>query len=141
MQALKERIRRIGSTSSPTSVKRKRIARKSVSPSNLRIGLSKAISPSKSGKTSGHAQVKFVKMSNEEREGFHLRVVEELSKIRKREIEKLCAEKKLTYELSKNQRRRSRVFLPNVPSAHIRFNERFGKAMQMKLKNRKNRGI
>ncbi|GBG74660.1 hypothetical protein CBR_g19068 [Chara braunii] len=101
VQALKERINRIGfATATPTSMKRKRILRKSVSPpSNLRIRLSKAASPVKSGETSGSGQlnVKFVKLKNEWRDKFKKRVCIELSKLKKKEIEQLCGGEGLEY--------------------------------------------
>ncbi|GBG91830.1 hypothetical protein CBR_g53721 [Chara braunii] len=100
VQALKERINRIGSTSgTPTRVKRKRISRKSISPpSNLRIRLSKVASPVKMGERK-HEDVKFVKLKNETREesDFNKRVCTELSKLKKKEIEKLCAIENLEY--------------------------------------------
>ncbi|GBG65166.1 hypothetical protein CBR_g49962 [Chara braunii] len=101
VHALKERINRIGAaTSTPTSIKRKRVMRKSVSPpSNLRIRLSKASSPAKhkgSGEK-GCTGVKFIKLKDETREDFNKRVCVELSKLKKKEIETLCKEEHLEY--------------------------------------------
>ncbi|GBG62963.1 hypothetical protein CBR_g34663 [Chara braunii] len=101
VQALKERVSRIGSAmATPISAKRKRIMRKSVSPpSTLRIRLSTAGSPMKSGELHGRGQakVKFVKLKDEKREDFRGRVSTELSKLRKRDIERLCCDEGLEY--------------------------------------------
>ncbi|GBG91251.1 hypothetical protein CBR_g52137 [Chara braunii] len=76
--ALKERISRIGaSMGTPTSVKRKRITRNSISPpSNFRLKLSKIVSPTKAGGSGskGSRGLKFVKLKDETREGFDQRV-------------------------------------------------------------------
>ncbi|GBG58681.1 hypothetical protein CBR_g82 [Chara braunii] len=88
--ALKERINRIGaSMRTPTSVKTKRVTRKSISPpSNLRIRLTKAGSPTKAGGSGskGPGGVKFVKLKDETRDDFGKRVCVELSKLKKKEI-------------------------------------------------------
>ncbi|GBG58908.1 hypothetical protein CBR_g24259 [Chara braunii] len=98
---VKERINRIGaSMRTPTSVKRKRVTRKSISPpSNLRIRLTKASSPTKAGGSGskGRGGVKFVKLKDETRDDFGKRVCAELSKLKKKEIELLCAEESLSY--------------------------------------------
>ncbi|GBG83410.1 hypothetical protein CBR_g37124 [Chara braunii] len=69
VQALKDRITRIGSaTCTPTSIKRKRVLRKSVSPpASLRIHLNKAASPAKKAQASDKSQanLQFVKLKNE----------------------------------------------------------------------------
>ncbi|GBG88648.1 hypothetical protein CBR_g48179 [Chara braunii] len=101
VQALKEGINKIGAaTTTPTSAKRKRTLRKSVSPpANLRIRMSKATSPARKAETSERTQVnvEFVKMKNETCEVFKKRVCIELSKLKKKEIEKLCEHEKLEY--------------------------------------------
>ncbi|GBG87921.1 hypothetical protein CBR_g46289 [Chara braunii] len=101
VQDLKERINRISSSrGTPASAKRKRIMRKSISPpSNLRIRLSKAGSPVTAGGSGNgtHEGLKFVKLRNETRDDFNKRVCAELSKLKKKDIERLCAEEQLEY--------------------------------------------